>query len=140
MSGGAAGSCGSEPGIVMVPSRASRFCPFRGWRTDSCASACGRSPVGNAAWAGTAGNAPTRTRRADGYNSAYRRLHGARLPMDQPLTADHFKPHIGKGFKVKDGRHELTLAKVDLRRLEAHEITLFERPPFTLVFSGPPRD
>jgi hypothetical protein len=60
--------------------------------------------------------------------------------MDQPLTADHFKPHIGKDFKVKDGRHELTLTKVDLRRLEAHETTLFERPPFTLIFSGPPRD
>src|SRR5690349_15032173 len=60
--------------------------------------------------------------------------------MDQPLTADHFKPHIGKGFKVKDGRHQLTLTTVDLRRLEAHETTLFARPPFTLIFSGPPRD
>ncbi len=60
--------------------------------------------------------------------------------MDQPLTADHFQPHIGKGFKVKDGRHELTLTRVDLRRLEPHETTLFERTPFTLIFSGPPRD
>jgi hypothetical protein len=60
--------------------------------------------------------------------------------MDQPLSADHFQPHIGKGFKVKDGRHELTLTSVTLRRLEAWETNLFARPPFTLIFSGPPRD
>src|ERR1700745_2354511 len=82
----------------------------------------------------------TRTRRADRYNSPYRRLHGARLHMDRPLSADQFQPHIGKDFKVKDGRHELTLRAVDLRRLEAWETALFERNPFTLIFSGPPRD
>jgi len=60
--------------------------------------------------------------------------------MDQPLTAAQFQPHIGKGFKVKDGRHELTLARVDLRRLEEWEKDMFERHPFTLILSGPPRD
>src|ERR1700751_4154497 len=60
--------------------------------------------------------------------------------MDQPLTAELFQPHVGKGFKVKDGHHELTLARVDLRRLEAWEKDIFDRHPFTLIFSGPPRD
>jgi Domain of unknown function (DUF6916) len=60
--------------------------------------------------------------------------------MDRPLSADQFQPHIGKDFKVKDGRHALTLRSVDLRRLEAWETALFERNPFTLIFSGPPRD
>jgi len=60
--------------------------------------------------------------------------------MDQPLSADQFQPHIGKGFKVKDGRHELTLTSVTLRTLAAHEIGLFEHNPFTLIFAGPPRD
>jgi hypothetical protein len=60
--------------------------------------------------------------------------------MDQQLTADHFQPHIGKGFRVKDGRHELTLARIERRRLEEWETALFTRQPFILIFSGPPRD
>jgi hypothetical protein len=60
--------------------------------------------------------------------------------MDQPLTADLFLPHVGKVFRVKDGRHQLTLSQVDVRRVADSEAKLFTRQPFTLIFGGPPGD
>src|SRR5882672_4452843 len=60
--------------------------------------------------------------------------------MDQPLTADLFQPLVGEVFRVKDGRHQLTLSRVDVRRLEEWEAKLFHRQPFTLIFGGPAGD
>ena len=54
------------------------------------------------------------------------------------LTAKHFTPHVGKVFRVEGGRHALTLAEVQERRLEDFEAAL--REPFNLIFRGPPGD
>ncbi len=60
--------------------------------------------------------------------------------MDQPLTCDLFAPLVGRAFRVRGGRHELTLSKVDMRQLQEWEKEVITRQPFTLIFSGPPRD
>jgi len=60
--------------------------------------------------------------------------------MAEQLTPDLFLPHVDKVFRVKEGRHELTLSKVDIRDLDEREARLVPRQPFTLIFSGPPRD
>jgi len=60
--------------------------------------------------------------------------------MAKQLTPDLFLPHVNKVFRVKDGRHELTLSEVSIRRLDEQEAKLVPRQPFTLIFSGPPQD
>jgi hypothetical protein len=60
--------------------------------------------------------------------------------MDQPLTADHFLPHVGQVFRVKGGRHALTLSQVDVLRLNERQAKLVPRQPFTVIFAGPPGD
>jgi len=60
--------------------------------------------------------------------------------MDEPLTAEVFLPHKGKVFRVMGGRHELTLASVDLQPVEGWNPQVVPRRPFTLIFAGPPRD
>jgi hypothetical protein len=60
--------------------------------------------------------------------------------MDQPLTAEHFRPYVGKVFRVKGGSHELTLSAVDAHNVNDTAATLTHRQPFTLIFCGPPRD
>jgi hypothetical protein len=58
--------------------------------------------------------------------------------LDQPLTADLFRPHVGKAFRVKDGRHALTLSQVDVHPRQAAQAKVMEREPFTLILAGPP--
>ena len=60
--------------------------------------------------------------------------------MSEMLTADMFQPHVDKAFRVKDGRHALTLTHVDLRPMEQRELDALGRQSFTLIFSGPPND
>ena len=58
--------------------------------------------------------------------------------MAEPLTSQHFLPHVDKTFRITGGRHVLTLTAV-----EAHPIQGWEsapRQPFNLIFSGPPDD
>jgi hypothetical protein len=55
--------------------------------------------------------------------------------MTELLTAEHFLPHVEKVFRVKDGAHTLTLAKVELLDLKGGP-----RQAFNLIFSGPPGD
>jgi hypothetical protein len=55
--------------------------------------------------------------------------------MPEMLTADHFMPHVEKVFRVKGGRHALTLAHVEVSGAKG-----WERQPFNLIFSGPPGD
>jgi hypothetical protein len=62
------------------------------------------------------------------------------IDMDQPLTADLFVPHVGKLFRVKDGRHVLTLSKVDMFPLQEAQAKVTLRQPFTLILGGPPGD
>jgi hypothetical protein len=56
------------------------------------------------------------------------------------LTREAFDPHVKKVFRVKDGHHALTLARIDSRRLEEWERDLGLRSPFNLIFTGPPGD
>lgn len=60
--------------------------------------------------------------------------------MTELLTAEHFLPHVNKIFRVRSGRHALTLTAVDQRRLEDWETGLGVREPFNLIFRGPPND
>lgn len=60
--------------------------------------------------------------------------------MAEPLTAEHFRPHIDKVFSVQGGRHGLTLAEVQARALTEAESKAISRQPFTLIFRGPPGD
>src|ERR1700750_611329 len=60
--------------------------------------------------------------------------------MSEMLTADMFQPHVNKVFRVKDGRHALTLNRIELRRMEQRELDELGRQSFTLVFAGPPGD
>ena len=60
--------------------------------------------------------------------------------MSEVLTADMFQPHVNKQFRVKDGRHALTLNRVELHKTEQSEVDAFGRQSFTLLFSGPPGD
>lgn len=55
--------------------------------------------------------------------------------MAESLTPEDFRPHVKKVFRVKGGRHALTLADV-----EVSSATGAPRQPFNLIFSGPPGD
>jgi hypothetical protein len=54
--------------------------------------------------------------------------------MAEPLTAEHFLPHVDKTFRVKGGQHAFRLARVDVHKMSGQ----VPRQPFTLIFSGPP--
>ena len=56
--------------------------------------------------------------------------------MTEQLTPETFLPHVDKTFCVKGGRHALKLHRVDAPSSTAG----FSRPPFNLIFSGPPGD
>ena len=60
--------------------------------------------------------------------------------MSEQLTQEHFLPHLNKVFRLKDGRHALTLVHVDVRQLEDWEAKIVPRQPFNLIFRGPPGD
>jgi hypothetical protein len=55
--------------------------------------------------------------------------------MVELLTPEHFLPHVEKVFRVKGGRHALTLAQVEVSGVKGGE-----RQSFNLIFSGPPGD
>jgi hypothetical protein len=56
--------------------------------------------------------------------------------MTEPLTAETFLPYVKKTFRVKGGRHVLTLSEVN--RMDARGIAALARQPFTLILAGPP--
>ena len=58
--------------------------------------------------------------------------------MTNQLSADDFLPHVDKLFRVRDGRHVLKLVSVDLPPPNVAKGA--PRPPFNLIFSGPPGD
>ncbi len=49
------------------------------------------------------------------------------------LTADHFEPLVGQGFRVRHPEHEETLT---LERLERKNAPIMGRIPFSLFFRG----
>jgi len=58
--------------------------------------------------------------------------------MTLELTADLFEGHVGQAFQVKGVDLKLVLTAVERRALQAWEAEVVPRPPFTLVFRGPP--
>jgi hypothetical protein len=60
--------------------------------------------------------------------------------MTEQLTAEHFLPHLSKTFRVRDGRHCLTLARVETDPGRGAAAQAGTRQPFNLIFRGPPRD
>jgi hypothetical protein len=57
--------------------------------------------------------------------------------MTEQLTAEHFHPHVNKVFRVRGGRHALTLSSVEVA---GAALPAQQRQPFNLIFSGPPGD
>lgn len=60
--------------------------------------------------------------------------------MADLLTAEDFLPHVDRIFRVRGGRHALTLVGVEARCREDWELEIGERDPFNLMFRGPPGD
>jgi hypothetical protein len=60
--------------------------------------------------------------------------------MAELLTPEDFRPHIDKAFRVRGGRHSLTLAEVQARILSETERQAVLRQVFNLIFRGPPGD
>jgi hypothetical protein len=58
--------------------------------------------------------------------------------MTEEFSPELFLPHIDKRFRVRGGRHVLTLIQVDAA--SAERLKGAPRPPFNLIFSGPPGD
>jgi hypothetical protein len=60
--------------------------------------------------------------------------------MAELLTAENFRPHIHKVFRVQGSDHGLTLAAIEARALSEAESKIVPRQPFNLIFAGPPGD
>ena len=55
--------------------------------------------------------------------------------MDEPLTKDHFTPHVGKLVRIVGTRHALGLDHVEG---DGKIPAGWPRAPFIVVFRGPP--
>ena len=65
--------------------------------------------------------------------------------MTEPLspadvTADHFRPHIGKDFRIPGWPHPMALTAVETGSVKGGQVDAGRREPFTLIFRGPPRE
>lgn len=60
--------------------------------------------------------------------------------MALELTADLFEGHVGRTFSIEGDPRSVVLTGVERRPLQASEAGTQVGGPFTLVFSGPPRD
>jgi hypothetical protein len=60
--------------------------------------------------------------------------------MTEKLTPEHFLPHVNKTVRVSGWHHTLTLARVDIRKLEEWEREVVQRQPFMLILRGPRGD
>jgi hypothetical protein len=58
--------------------------------------------------------------------------------MSEQFSPELFLPHVDKPFRVRGGRHVLTLTKVEAAMGEGAKGA--PRQPFILIFSGPPGD
>jgi uncharacterized protein DUF6916 len=56
--------------------------------------------------------------------------------MADLLTPDHFSPYVERNFRIRGGRHVLSLARMDIGREEKG----WPRQPFNLIFHGPAGD
>jgi hypothetical protein len=60
--------------------------------------------------------------------------------MAEQLTPEHFRPYLNKVFRVRGGRHALTLSTVETQGHVAQAPGSVRRDPFNLIFTGPPGD
>ena len=60
--------------------------------------------------------------------------------MTEQLTAEQFRPHVAKVFRVRGRRHDLTLTALEEFDVSEAQRQLVPRPPFSLIFAGPPGD
>jgi hypothetical protein len=60
--------------------------------------------------------------------------------MSEQLTLEHFIPYLQQVFRVTRGHYTLTLVQLDVLPLGEAQAQVTGRPPFTLIFSGPPND
>jgi hypothetical protein len=60
--------------------------------------------------------------------------------MTEKLTPEHFLAHVNKTVRVSGWHHTLTLARVDIRKLEEWEREVVQRQPFMLILRGPRGD
>jgi hypothetical protein len=58
----------------------------------------------------------------------------------EALTPETFLPYVNKVFRVQNGRHALTLSRVDVRQMEGWEAAILRRQAFTLIFGAPSAD
>jgi hypothetical protein len=58
--------------------------------------------------------------------------------MDEPLTHEHFSPHLGKRFSFEG--HHLTLLLRSAAPQPQFAMPGVSRVPFTLIFEGPAGD
>jgi len=58
--------------------------------------------------------------------------------MSEFLTAEHFRPHLTKTFRVQGGEHAFTLDEVQTHPVSEAAAKVVQRQPFTLIFNGPP--
>lgn len=57
--------------------------------------------------------------------------------MTELLSAEHFRPHLAKIFRVQGGQFGLTLTEVKMTSVPPSQSGLFPRQPFQLIFRGP---
>lgn len=60
--------------------------------------------------------------------------------MTDLLKLEDFQPHLTKTFKVRGGRHALSLVAIEEHAVQAEDLPKVNRMPFTLIFRGPPGD
>src|SRR5258708_4216590 len=106
-----------SPMCTAAPARPTTLRPRRGCR-------CGRDRRGIPASVGGPAGSPSKQAKA--------------RAMTEQFSRELCRPHVDKRFRVKGGRHVLTLVQVDAASAERAKGA--PRPPFTLILSGPPGD
>jgi hypothetical protein len=60
--------------------------------------------------------------------------------MSEPLTPEHFRPHLNKVFRIEGDGRSFTLTHVDVRGSDPCALPPGTRRPFNLIFRGPVGD
>jgi hypothetical protein len=60
--------------------------------------------------------------------------------MSEPLTSEHFRPHLNKVFRIEDDGRTFTLTRVDSGHPDSYALPPGMRRPFNLIFDGPVGD
>jgi hypothetical protein len=60
--------------------------------------------------------------------------------MTEPLTPEHFRPHLARIFRVQGDDRALTLTEVQVPALPESQLKILPRQPFSLIFQSPPAE